>query len=350
VHESQKCARFPGLESALVLPSTSMSTAPPLCATLAPLRNFREELDAGFIAREARFALRQIVRSQHWSVVRELLRTAAETTQTPGTTNLSADGVTISTNNRLSHDLLNRVVDALIPWRIGPFEVNGHTIDSEWRSFLKWSKIQPLIHIKPGSRIADVGCSNGYFLFKLLQHAPSLAVGFDPVARCWLQFAFLHSLTRFSNLAFVPAGLSLLTAFPSFFDLIICMGVIYHQRDPFQAVRALYNSTRPGGRLLLESLVIDREGSYLLVPNDRYAKMRNAWIIPTADALAALMARAGFREIEIHRFGPITTEEQRRTAHAPYESLADFLDPADPSRTIEGHPAPHSAVVMGLRI
>jgi tRNA (mo5U34)-methyltransferase len=175
-------------------------------------------------------------------------------------------------------------------------------------------------------------------------------VGFDPVERCWLQFAFLNSLTQYSTLAFVPAGLSSLIAFPSFFDLILCMGVIYHQRDPFHAVRTLYNSTRPNGKVVLESLVIDREGSYLLVPSDRYAKMRNAWIIPTADALAALMVRAGFKEVEIHRFGPITTEEQRRTTHAPYESLADFLDPGDSNRTIEGHPAPHSAAVVGIRV
>lgn len=327
-----------------------MSTLPPLYATVAPLRKFREDFDARLIARETRLALRQLVRSQHWNACRDMLREVAGGYLGPCTVDFSLDAITISSINHLPRETLERIVKALIPWRIGPFDVAGYTIDSEWRSFLKWRKIQPLTHVEPGSRIADVGCSNGYFLFKLLQYSPSLAVGFDPVARCWLQFAFLKSLAAHSPLAFVPAGLSSLMAFPSFFDLILCMGVIYHQRDPFHAVRALYNSTRPGGRVILESLVIDREGSYLLVPGDRYAKMRNAWIIPTADALAALMVRAGFKEVKIHRFGPITTEEQRRTTHAPYESLADFLDPADPSRTVEGHPAPHSAAVVGVRM
>lgn len=327
-----------------------MSMVPPLCATLAPLRNFREEFDARSIAQEARLALRQIVRSQHWQTCRALLRELAATTTAHSATNISTDAVTISSNSPLARDTLDRLVNALVPWRIGPFNLDGYAIDSEWRSFIKWDRIQRLIPQVDGLRVADVGCSNGYFLFKLLEHAPSLAVGFDPVDRCWLQFALLNTLSKNRSLAFVPAGVSSLTAFPAFFDLILCMGVIYHQRDPFQAARALYNATRPGGTVILESLVIDKDGPYLLVPHERYAKMRNAWIVPTADALAALMQRAGFKEITIHRFGPITTEEQRRTAFAPYESLADFLDPADPRRTVEGHPAPHSSAVVGVRM
>jgi tRNA (mo5U34)-methyltransferase len=127
------------------------------------------------------------------------------------------------------------------------------------------------------------------------------------------------------------------------------MGVIYHQRDPFTAVRTLYEATRPGGKVILESLTIDREGPYLLVPRERYAKMRNAWSIPTADALASLMERAGFKDLSIHRFGPISTYEQRTTIHAPYESLADFLDPNESRVTVEGYPAPHSAAVVGIK-
>jgi tRNA (mo5U34)-methyltransferase len=326
-----------------------MSALPPLCATLTPLRRFRGEFDAAQITREAHAALRQILKSNHWNTCRELLHDVASKPHPHQDTHATTDAVTISSSHAIPSDTIDQLVRALIPWRIGPFNIHGHTIDSEWRSHIKWERIQPLVHLTQGLRIADVGCSNGYFLFKLLQYCPELAVGFDPVARCWLQFAFLNALYRHPGLGFVPTGISGLKAFPAFFDLILCMGVIYHQRDPFSAVRALYDSTRPGGRVILESLVIDREGSYLLVPNDRYAKMRNAWIMPTADALATLMERAGFKDLTIHRFGPITTHEQRRTVHAPYESLADFLDPADPNFTVEGHPAPHSAAVVGVR-
>ncbi len=332
-----------------MLPSITMSPIPPLCSTLAPLRNFRQELDLYPVAQQTRAALQRIVRSQHWRTCRELLRQVVATPLATNTIELCADTVRISSSIKLSQEALDALVKALSPWRIGPFDVHGCTIDSEWRSFIKWRRIEPLLELAPDLRIADVGCSNGYFLFKLLHHSPSIAVGFDPIERCWLQFALLNALARHPSLAFIPAGISSLRAFPSFFDRILCMGVIYHQRDPFQVVRSLYNATRPGGTVLLESLVVDRDGPYLLVPDKRYAKMRNAWVIPTADALAALMQRAGFKEISIHRFGPITTEEQRRTAHAPFESLAEFLDPEDPSRTVEGYPAPHSAAVVAVR-
>jgi tRNA (mo5U34)-methyltransferase len=115
------------------------------------------------------------------------------------------------------------------------------------------------------------------------------------------------------------------------------------------ACKRLYQSVRPGGRVLLESLTIDEPGPHLLVPKERYAKMRNAWIIPTAEALESLLLRAGFKDTTTLRFGPITTFEQRRTEWAPYESLADFLDPADSSRTVEGYPAPHSAAVVATK-
>jgi tRNA (mo5U34)-methyltransferase len=138
-------------------------------------------------------------------------------------------------------------------------------------------------------------------------------------------------------------------SFPDFFDFTLCMGVLYHQRDQALAVRKLYEATRPGGHALLESLVVDRGEALVITPPDRYAKMRNAWTIPSPTLLEKLFRDAGFKDVHVHRFGPLTTEEQRQTELAPFESLADFLDPLDPSRTIEGHPAPHTAAVMGRK-
>jgi tRNA (mo5U34)-methyltransferase len=332
-----------------VVPTESMSVSSPLTATLTPLKRFRDDFDTKAITREGHLALRRILKSEHWKAIRSRLRTVAGHALAISSPTFSSNSLALPVDSAVSRETIEQIVCSLAPWRIGPFDVGGYRIDSEWRSSLKWDRIHPLIQPGPNLRIADVGCSNGYFLFRLLESSPELAVGFDPVERCWLQFAFLNSLVRSPALAFLPMGITALRAFPSFFDRILCMGVIYHQRDPFTAVRTLYESTRPGGIVLLESLVIDRDGSYFLVPRERYAKMRNAWILPTADALATLMERAGFKDLEIHRFGAITTDEQRRTVHAPYESLADFLDPLDPTRTIEGHPAPHSAAVVGVR-
>ena len=114
-------------------------------------------------------------------------------------------------------------------------------------------------------------------------------------------------------------------------------------------MRKLYEATRSGGHVLLESLVVPQHEPLVIAPPDRYAKMRNAWTIPSPTSLEDLFRATGFMDVEVRSFGPLTTKEQRSTKFAPYESLADFLDPNDPSRTIEGHPAPHTAAVIGRK-
>ncbi len=317
--------------------------------TLRPLKRYRDEINLRLLAPEIRRAWRQVRASPHWEALRDLLRNPTFSDLRAQSLALDADAITAKLPYSANIEHLTAICKKLTPWRVGPYQLGSLTIDSEWRSHIKWERIAPLLGTVSGKRIADIGASNGYFLYKLLTYDPELALGFDPVDRCWLQFSVLQHLIQEPRLGFVPTGLATLEAFPEFFDLVLCMGVIYHQRDPFLACKRLYQSVRPGGRVLLESLTINEAGSHLLVPKERYAKMRNAWIIPTPEALESLLLRAGFTDTMIHRFGPITTSEQRRTEWAPYESLADFLDPSDPSRTIEGYPAPHSAAVVAIK-
>ena len=44
-----------------------------------------------------------------------------------------------------------------------------------------------------------------------------------------------------------------------------------------------------------------------------------------------------------------STDEQRRTEWMTTESLADFLDPRDSSKTVEGYPAPLRAVIIASK-
>ena len=317
--------------------------------TLRPLKRYRGDIQVDVLAREIRPLWRQVRHSAHWAPLRRLMHEHSLHALRATDVQVNLDTITASLPVGGPHDELLAACRNLIPWRVGPYQLGDLVIDSEWRSDQKWRRIEPIIGSVKNQRVADVGCSNGYFLFKVSQFNPEVALGFDPIDRCWLQFGLLQSLFQIPHLGFIPTGLASLKAFPNFFDLILCMGVLYHQRDPSAACARLFEATRPGGRVFLESLVIDQPGSHLLRPQERYAKMRNAWVIPTAEALVTLMTEAGFSDIELHRFGPITSAEQRRTEWAPYESLADFLDPNDSSKTVEGYPAPHSAAVLARR-
>lgn len=317
--------------------------------TLTPLKPYRSAITLKLLAGEIRAAWLSMRKSPHWAPMAK--QVSATVKNLPKPCGLSVDNAAIEFNlpAAVNTNELNNLLRELLPWRIGPYRIGNTTIDSEWRSQIKWARLKPLLGDLKGLKVADVGCNSGYFLFKMAEQKPEIAIGFDPIERCWLQSGLLQGLAQLPNLAFVPTGLSTVDAFPGFFDLVLCMGVIYHQRDPFTACKKLFAATKPGGRVILESLVIPGPGAHLLVPEERYAKMRNAWIIPTGEALVNLLTRAGFKDPKLHSFGPISTSEQRRTEWAPYESLADFIDPKDATLTVEGYPAPHSALVVASR-
>jgi tRNA (mo5U34)-methyltransferase len=317
--------------------------------TLWPLKPYRNEITLSQVSGEIRTAWSLIRRSPHWAPLAHEIGKIARSRARPCTMTLLDEVVSIDLPAAVTPRGFETLLRKLLPWRVGPYQIGSTFIDSEWRSFHKWQRVLPLLGNLEGARIADVGCSSGYFLFRFTQLRPELLVGFDPIERCWLQFGLLQALTRLPNIAFVPSGIATVDGFPEFFDLVLCMGVIYHQRDPFTACKKLFAAVKPGGRVFLESLVVPEEGSHLLIPRERYAKMRNAWVIPTPEALVTLLTRAGFSDPEVHTFGAVTTAEQRRTEWAPYESLADFLDPADPTKTVEGYPAPHSALVVARK-
>jgi tRNA (mo5U34)-methyltransferase len=81
------------------------------------------------------------------------------------------------------------------------------------------------------------------------------------------------------------------------------------------------------------------------VPTDRYAKMRNVWFIPSTAALTLWLERVGFKNVKVVNNDVTSLDEQRQTPWMETESLADFLDPNDKTKTIEGYPAPLRAIL-----
>ncbi len=225
------------------------------------------------------------------------------------------------------------------PWKKGPWKLYGESIDAEWRSDLKWQRLAPSVSLA-GRRVADVGCHNGYFIFRMASEAPRWVLGLDPVLRHAWNFSFLERAAQVPNLFFEPLGIEDLDLFPASFETLFCLGVLYHRSDPVGGLRNLYASLVPGGELYVDWQGIPGDGPEVLIPRGRYARARGVWFLPTRSAAENLLHRAGFRDIELIYAGALATEEQRSTEWADLDSLADFLDPDDPSLTVEGYPAP----------
>jgi len=234
----------------------------------------------------------------------------------------------------------------LHPWRKGPLRLGGVTIDSEWRSDLKWARLAAQVDVR-GCRVLDVGCGNGYYGLRMLGAGARLVVGVDPTLLFVMQWlACRHFSGELANFV-LPLGIEQLPPPPAGFDTVFSMGVLYHRRDHLEHLRQLRSLLRPGGSLVLETLVLppDRADD-LLRPPARYARMRNVWAVPGTARLGRWLDQAGFHDSRLVDVTPTTPAEQRTTPWMRFESLEQALDPEDRARTVEGHPAPVRAILL----
>ena len=251
-------------------------------------------------------------------------------------------------DSQISQNLYDLLL-SLKPWRKGYFRFFSTTIESEWNSAIKFNLIAPHLNITD-KIIADIGCNNGYYAFRMLPLKPRKIVGFEPSAFYKAQFELINSFVRSDKIAFELLGIEDLAHYDTKFDCIICLGVIYHRTNPIDCLKILKNALNAGGSVILDTLIIespcDSKGEsmrdFVLSPLI-YAKMKNVYFIPTISAFENWLKRAGFRDIELIAVKKTTADEQRKTAWIDGESLSDFLDKDDESKTIEGYPAPTRA-------
>jgi len=236
----------------------------------------------------------------------------------------------------------------LMPWRKGPWSFFGVEVDAEWRSDLKWARLQPHITPLAGRSVLDVGCGNGYYLLRMLAEGADFVLGVDPTLLYLYQFRlarnFLPDLPAFA----LPLKAEQLPSFAAF-DTVFSMGVLYHRRDPMAHLAELAGFLHPGGELVLETLVVPGNAETVLEPPDRYAQMANVWHIPSATTLQTWLEHGGFDQVRVVDVTKTTPQEQRRTEWMTFQSLEDFLDPTNTNLTVEGLPAPTRAIVIARK-
>ncbi len=241
---------------------------------------------------------------------------------------------------------IERQLRILHPWRKGPYSVFGIDIDTEWRSDWKWERLKGHISPLTDRYVLDVGCGNGYHAWRMAGEGAALVAGVDPTMLFVMQYQALQQYMPQVPVYVLPLGVEQLPQGLSGFDTVFSMGVLYHRRSPIDHLYELRSLLRSGGELVLETLVIDGDRDAVLVPQGRYAKMRNVWFIPSPLALEGWMQRCGFRNVRLVDVATTSIEEQRSTQWMTFDSLPDFLDPVDRALTVEGLPAPRRAIIV----
>ena len=259
------------------------------------------------------------------------------------------DGVIIGSKEDLTateQATLKQQLLGLHPWRKGPYEVFGINIDTEWRSDWKWQRLKD--HIAPLNKrlVLDVGCGNGYHAWRMLGAGAKAVIGIDPTLLSVMQFEAIKKLHGDAPIHVLPLGIEDLPENLQCFDTVFSMGVLYHRRSAFDHLYELKGCLRAGGELVLETLVIDGGLNQVLVPEGRYAKMRNVWFLPSCETLLSWLKRCGFKHCRLVDVSVTSTEEQRSTEWMRFHSLKEFLQPDNPSLTVEGLPAPKRAIII----
>ena len=243
-------------------------------------------------------------------------------------------------------DELEQHLRTLMPWRKGPLSIFGIDINTEWHSDWKWDRVQPHIAPLKGKHILDIGCGNGYYALRSYGQGADLVVGIDPGQKYIMQFYALKKYLGNIPVHLLPLGIEDIPPALKAFDTVFSMGVLYHRRSPLDHLYELRDCLKPGGELVLETLVIEGDVNSVLVPTDRYQQMRNVWFLPSCDALVLWLERCGFKNVRVVDVTKTSIEEQRATDWMTFDSLEKFLDPNDPTKTREGYPGPMRAVVL----
>ncbi len=260
------------------------------------------------------------------------------------------DCFSIGKREDLTQEEYNIVLETakkLIPWRKGPFNLFGLEIDSEWQSNIKYNLIKPFFNLKD-KVVADIGCNNGYYMFRMLEEKPKRLIGFDPNPLTMLQFDFINHFVK-SDIIYEKLGVEHLEIYNHKFDFIFMLGVLYHRPDPVGCLKSLAKGLNNNGEILIDTFMINGEEEVALTPNGRYSKIPNIYFIPTIMALKNWLNRAGFDKIEVLAITKTTSVEQRKTAWSFEQSLEDFLDKEDSTKTIEGYPAPKRVYVKARK-
>ncbi|RYV03968.1 tRNA 5-methoxyuridine(34)/uridine 5-oxyacetic acid(34) synthase CmoB [Shewanella sp. OPT22] len=261
--------------------------------------------------------------------------------------------VTVGTGEQLSRgerEKLENLLQLFHPWRKGPYNVHGIHIDTEWRSDWKWERVSPHITSLKNRTVLDVGCGSGYHMWRMLGEEAKRVVGIDPSSLFLCQFEAIKRLTNAPELPIhlLPLGIEELPPLDAF-DTVFSMGVLYHRRSPIDHIMQLRDQLRTGGELVLETLVVEGDESTVLVPEDRYGKMNNVWYLPSVKALIRWLEKCDFIDVRCVDVDTTSLAEQRRTDWMRNESLVDYLDPNDVTKTVEGYPAPMRATIVATK-
>jgi len=256
----------------------------------------------------------------------------------------------IFSEEKTDYPIIYAALREFMPWRKGPWQILNIDIDTEWRSDLKWDRFAKFCDFS-GKKILDIGCGNGYYAYRAaIEGGAKFVLGVDPSIYSYFQSQIAAKLCPQIPVKIFPLAQKDLPQNLPIFNVVFSMGVLYHHKNPIGHLSHIYELLAKNGEIILETLIVDDKNfSDGFCPKGRYAKMRNVYEIPSIKKVENLLNSLNFKEIKLLDVTKTTNQEQRKTAWMTFESLEDFLDKNDDSKTVEGFPAPTRAIFCAAK-
>ena len=231
---------------------------------------------------------------------------------------------------------IERLLLELIPWRKGPFRINDIFIDSEWDSAKKWKRFQKLNLDLDGKSILDVGSGNGYYAFRMVGMGADKVLCLEPNLVHVSQFSAINHFVNSEKIRMIPERLEESGLANSKFDVIFSMGLLYHQRNPFEHLNNLKDLLADNGKLVLETIISPKEFGIALEPsNGKYASMPNVHFVHTDNGCKSIFRNLSLQVHAESDLAVTNDNEQRSTKWMPFKSFESALNLQNKSLTIE---------------
>ncbi len=98
------------------------------------------------------------------------------------------------------------------------------------------------------------------------------------------------------------------------FDLVLCLGILYHMKDPFGMCREMFDITKEGGMLILEThcdALEETKPGMIFYPTNEWNNDPTNWWGPNIKCVQEMLKVAGFIKVDL-----INLTNQRGIFHA----------------------------------
>lgn len=173
-----------------------------------------------------------------------------------------------------------------------------------------------------GKTVLDIGAWDGFFSFEAERRGAKRVLATDSFvwdAKTWAGKAGFELARRVLGSKVEDRNIDVMDLDPEkvgVFDMVLCLGVLYHMRHPLLCLERIASVTAPGGMVILEThveMLRIKRPAMAFYPGAELNRDPSNWCGPNPACVIAMLEAAGFRQARGHNPHPILSVEDPRS-------------------------------------